>query len=324
MPSPVLIAVEGPTASVWLDEFRRAAPEREYRVWNGASGGDGAAPGEPLEQIVYACVWRPPAGLLARLPRLQVIFNLAAGVDPLLADPTLPDVPIVRTVHPNLTMRMVEYVVLHVLMHHRRQRTYDAQQRERVWRGHEHPAAGEVTVGIMGVGAIGTAIAAALRQIGFNVIGWSRTPKTMEAVDVYDGPGRLHAFLERTEILICLLPHTPDTEGIINLPLLRRLKRDGALGGAYLINAGRGKLQVDADILAALDEGAIAGASLDVFPVEPLPPQSPMWGHPNVIVTPHNAGDLSPPELVQGVLQQMRRHEQGLALEHVVDRARGY
>ncbi|HEY0440945.1 MAG TPA: glyoxylate/hydroxypyruvate reductase A [Xanthobacteraceae bacterium] len=317
MPSPVLIAVDGPTASVWHDEFRRAAPEREYRVWN-------AAQGEALDEIVYACVWRPPAGLLARLPRLQVIFNLAAGVDPLLADPTLPDVPIVRTVHPNLTMRMVEYVVLHVLMHHRGQRTYDAQQRDRVWHGHEHPAASEVTVGIMGVGAIGTAIAAVLRQIGYNVIGWSRTPKTMPGVEVHAGPGGLDAFLAHTEILVCLLPHTRDTEGIVNLPLLRRLKHDGALGGAYLINAGRGKLQVDADILAALDQGAIAGASLDVFPVEPLPPENPLWGHPNVIVTPHNAGDLSPPVLVQGVLQQMRRREQGLPLEHVVDRTRGY
>lgn len=318
---PVLIAVAGPTAALWHDAFRGAAPEREFHVLPedaGAADLGGAA------RCRFACVWRPPAGLLARLPNLEVIFNLAAGVDPLLADPSLPAVPLVRIVHPNLTMRMVEYVVLHVLLHHRRQRLYDVQQRARVWHGHEQPAASEVTVGLMGIGAIGAAIARVLRQIGFAVIGWSRTPKVLDGVEVFAGAAGLEPFLRRTEILACLLPHTPATEAIIDLSLLRRLKRDGAAGGAYLINAGRGRLQVDADILAALDEGTLAGASLDVFPVEPLPPESPFWAHPKVIVTPHNAGDLAPSELVAGVLAQMRRHEEGLPLQHVVDRARGY
>jgi glyoxylate/hydroxypyruvate reductase A len=141
---------------------------------------------------------------------------------------------------------------------------------------------------------------------------------------MFDGEDGLAAFLSRTEILVCLLPHTPGTHGIINLALLRRLKRDGALGGAYLINAGRGPLQVDADILAALDEGTLAGASLDVFPTEPLPADSPLWDHPKVIVTPHNAAVSDPRALTAGVLAQIERLERGLPLLNLIDRRAGY
>ncbi len=200
------------------------------------------------------------------MPNLKAVFSLGAGVDHLLADPTLPDVPLVRIVDPDLTMRMTEYVVLHVLMIHRRQRLYDAQQRERLWRDHDQPPAADVTVGIMGLGVLGRDAAEVLRRLGFKVAGWSRTPKTIAGIETFHGPEGLDAFLAAHRHSVCLLPHTPETEGILNLTLFRKLKRDGALGGAYLINAGRGKLQVDADILAALDEGALAGASLDVFP----------------------------------------------------------
>ena len=148
---------------------------------------------------------------------------------------------------------MTEYVVLHTLMFHRRQRLYDAQQRERIWREHDQPAARQVSVGIMGLGELGRDAASVLRRIGFQVAGWTRTPKTVGGIEVFHGPAGLDAFLARTEILVALLPHTPATNGILNLDLFRKLKRDGALGGAYLINAGRGKLQVDADICAALD-----------------------------------------------------------------------
>ncbi len=199
-----------------------------------------------------------------------------------------------RVAHPDLTMRVTEYVVLHVLMHHRRQRLYDAQQRERVWRVHDQPAASEVAVGVMGLGVIGQDVAAALGRIGFKVAGWSRTPKTIAGVEAFHGQAGLDAFLARTEILVCLLPRTRDTEGILNLALFRKLKRDGAAGGAFLINAGRGPLQVDADIVTALDDGTLAGCTLDVFPQEPLPPESPLWTHPKATITPHNAGDISP------------------------------
>jgi glyoxylate/hydroxypyruvate reductase len=315
-PRAALVVVDGATRDAWYRRFRAAQGARDLRFWPDEIGA-------PVD-IAYACAWRAPHGVFADLPNLTAIFNLGAGVDHLLADPTLPDVPVARAVHPDLSMRMTEYVVLHALMHHRRQRIYDAQQRERVWQGHDQPAASEVAVGIMGLGAIGRDAAEVLRRIGFRVAGWSRTEKPLAGVDTFHGLPGLDAFLARTEILVCLLPHTPATEGILNLALLRKLKRDGALGGAYLINAGRGMLQVDADILAALEEGSLAGATLDVFPTEPLPPESPLWAHPGVTLTPHNAGDLAPAELVKGVFAQIDRIERGEPLQHLVDRDRGY
>jgi glyoxylate/hydroxypyruvate reductase len=209
-------------------------------------------------------------------------------------------------------------------MHHRRQRLYDAQQHERVWREHEQSPAGAVAVGILGLGVLGSDAASALRRLGFRVAGWSRFPKTLADVESFHGAEGLGAFLARTEILVCLLPATPATQGILQLDLLRRLKRDGAAGGAYLINAGRGALQVDADILAALDEGALAGATLDVFATEPLCPGSPLWSHPKVTITPHNAAASDPRALVANVLHQIDRFEAGRAFEHVIDRTAGY
>jgi glyoxylate/hydroxypyruvate reductase A len=312
----ILIAVGSADAAAWLDRFRAEAPRRNVRPWPVGSG-DSA-------DIGYACVWKAPPGALTPFRNLRAIFNLGAGVDALLRDPDLPRVPIVRAVHPDLSMRMTEYVVLHVLMHHRRQRLYDAQQRARVWQGHDQPAASEVTVGIMGLGAIGSEAADVLRRIGFQIAGWSRSPKLIPGIQVFSGADGLEAFLARTEILVCLLPHTPQTENILDLPLFRKLKRDGALGGAYLINAGRGGLQVDADILRALEEGTLAGVTLDVFPREPLQEDSPFWSHPSVTITPHNAGDLAPRALVRSVIEQIERFERGQALQHTVDIARGY
>jgi glyoxylate/hydroxypyruvate reductase A len=310
------VVVDGATQDAWYRRFRAAQGARDLRLWPHEIGNRG--------DIAYACAWRAPHGVFADLPNLQAIFNLGAGVDHLLADLTLPDVPIARAVHPDLSMRMTEYVVLHTLIHHRRQRVYDAQQRARVWQGHDQPAASEVAVGIMGLGAIGAEAAEVLRRIGFRVAGWSRSAKQLPGIETFHGISGLEAFLARTEILVCLLPHTPATEGILNGALFRKLKRDGALSGAYLINAGRGMLQVDADILTALEEGSLAGATLDVFPTEPLPPESPLWTHPAVTLTPHNAGDLAPAELVKGVFAQIDRLERGEPLQHRVDRGRGY
>jgi glyoxylate/hydroxypyruvate reductase A len=215
-------------------------------------------------------------------------------------------------------------VTLHVLMQHRRQRLYDAQQRQSLWLEHPQPAAGEVAVGIMGLGVLGRDAADVLMRLGFRVAGWSRTPRTIAGIETYHGADGLDAFLARTEILVCLLPATPTTEQVINLALLRKLKRDGALGGAYLINAGRGKLQVDADIVAALDEGTLAGATLDVFPTEPLPATSPLWLHPKVTITPHNSAASVPEEVVAYIVRQIERFEAGHGLENVIDRASGY
>src|SRR5881227_1429412 len=170
MPS-ILLAIMGWDPKGWEQRFRALAPLHDIRVWPDAVG-------DPVG-IHYACVWKPPAGLLAGFPNLKTIFSLGAGADDLLADPKLPDVPVVRIVDPDLTMRMTEYVVLHVLMHHRRQRLYDAQQRERMWREHEQAPANTVAVGVMGLGVLGRAAAVALARLGFRVAGWSRTPKAL-------------------------------------------------------------------------------------------------------------------------------------------------
>jgi len=314
--SAILLAVNSPQASDWLDALRAHAKPRELRIWPDAIGNPG--------DVAYACVWNPPPGLLAGFPNLKAIINLGAGVDHLLADPTLPGVPVARVAHADLTMRVTEYVVLHVLMHHRRQRLYDAQQRQRLWRPHDQPAASEVSVGVMGLGAIGSNVVGALGRLGFKTTGWSRTAKNLPGVETFHGSTGLDAFLARTEILVCLLPRTHDTKGILKLALFRKLKRDGAAGGAFLINAGRGPLQVDADIIAALDEGTLKGATLDVFPQEPLPSDSPLWTHPKVTVTPHNAGDISPRVFAPHVIAQIERFERGAPLDNVVDRVRGY
>ena len=312
----ILLAVDGPQAADYERMFRAQFAGRDLQVWPDRIGNPAG--------IVYACIWRAPHGLPMQFPNLKVMFNLGAGADHVLADPALPDMPLVRAANPNLSMRVTEYCVLHALMFHRRQRLYDAQQREQVWKGHEQPAASEVTVGVMGLRVIGAHAAQTLARVGFKVVGWSASPKTILGIDAFAGPGELDAFLGKTEILVVLLPSTPATDGILDLSLFRKLKRDGAAGGAFLINAGRGKLQVDADILRALDDGTLAGAALDVFPEEPLPLQSPLWTHPRVTVTPHNAGDVSPEAIVADIARQIGRFESGEPLEHLVDRKRGY
>jgi glyoxylate/hydroxypyruvate reductase len=312
----ILLAVTGTDAQPWEARLRALAPQRDIRQWPDRLG-------EPAD-IAYACAWHAPRGLFVRLPKLKVIFSLGAGVDHIFADPDLPDVPVVRIVDPDLTMRMTEYVVLHVLAYHRRLRLYDTQQRERVWHEHAQPPASGVAVGVMGLGALGAAAALALPRLGFRVAGWSRAPKALPGIECFHGEAGLEAFLRRSEILVCLLPATPAAHGILDLKLLRKLKRNGAAGGAFLINAARGALQVEADILAALDEGSLAGATLDVFAREPLPAASPLWRHPKVTITPHNAAFSDPHALAANVLRQIERFEAGLPLEHVVDRGRGY
>ena len=253
----ILIAIDGTQAESWLPLLKERGKGRDLRFWPDAIG--------DKADIGYAFVWRPPRGLLGTLPNLKAILNIGAGVDALLTDPALPDVPLARAAHPDLTKRVVGYVVLHVLAHHNRTWIYDAQQSERVWKEHKHPSADQVNIGMMGIGVIGGEAAQVLARLGFRVAGWSRTPKSIAGVESFHGAAGLDAFLARTEILVCLLPLTAQTEGLLNLSLFRKLKRDGT-AGAFLVNAARGRVQVDADIIAALDEGTLAAAALDVFP----------------------------------------------------------
>jgi glyoxylate/hydroxypyruvate reductase A len=304
------------TPSRWRERFVRVCTDRAVAL----------LPEDPVEPaaVRYAAVWKPQPGALAAFPNLAVIFNLGAGVDALMADRSLPDVPLVRVADADLTGRMTEYVVLHVLMHHRRQRYLDACQRDRVWAPQAQRAASAVRVGVMGLGVLGADAAQVLARLGFDVAGWSRSRKALPGIAAFAGDAELPAFLARTDILVCLLPLTPTTLGILNRRTFALLARDGALGGPVVINAGRGGLQVEADLLAALDDGTLAAATLDVFETEPLPAASPLWSHPKVTVSPHNAADTDPDAISVYVAEQIARHERGEPLRNVVDRRLGY
>jgi glyoxylate/hydroxypyruvate reductase A len=280
-----------------------------------------------VEEIKHALAWQPPKGLLKSLPNLRLIVSVGAGVDALLADPELPAVPMVRFVDADLTGRMTEYVALHVLYHHRRMSEFGELQVHKVWKYLPEPAAHEVRVGVMGLGVLGSSAVNALKVFGYQLRGWSRSPKALEGVTCYAGAGELDAFLADTDILAVLLPLTPDTHGILNRRLLAKLSRQGRdarLPGPVLINAGRGGLQVDADILASLQAGELYAASLDVFEAEPLPHSSPLWSNPRVVVTPHNAAESAPAAIVRYTLRQIAAQRRGEALQNVVDRKRGY
>ena len=279
-------------------------------------------PSDP--SIDYAVVWKHEAGVLAGLPNLRLVVSTGAGVDHIFADEDLPDVPILRVVAENLATHMAEYVVWRVMDHHRQGATYRAQQAGKVWREPPQPTAAAVTVGIMGLGQLGRVAAKALLALGFTVNGWTRTPRAVEGVTTFHGGDGLKAFLAATDILVVLLPYTPATEGIVDYDLLRGLRRDNALGGAVFINAGRGRLQKEKDILRALDDGTLKEASLDVFEEEPLPRTSPLWAHPRVFVTPHAAATSDPEHLAPLMLEQIARFERGEPLDNLVDRQAGY
>jgi glyoxylate/hydroxypyruvate reductase len=278
----------------------------------------------PMADITYAAVWKPTPGLLATLPNLKAVFNLGAGVDALLTDPTLPAVPLVRVVNRDLTARMTEYVVMHVLMHHRRHRMLDEAQAQRAWRAPDQWAASAVRVGILGLGELGRDAAEVLLRLGFQVSGWSRSERPVQGVTCYHGTGGLNPFLASTDILVALIPLTPNTRGMLNRDLFQKLARDGVLGAPILINAGRGGLQNEADILACLDEGTLGAATLDVFQTEPLPTDSPLWSYPRVTITPHNAADSDPNAISDDVASQIIALERGEPLRNVVDRIKGY
>jgi glyoxylate/hydroxypyruvate reductase A len=308
----ILLAVTGFNPRRWYELLS------EKRVVTLAPDG----PADPT--ITYAVVWKQRPNLLAGLPNLRAIFSIGAGVDHIFTDPGLPKVPVVRVVAENLTQYMTEYVVWRVLDHHRQGFLYRAQQKRKVWREPPQRPAEDISVGIMGLGNLGRASAKALLELGFRVNGWSRTDQRMEGVATFHGDNGLIPFLNATDILVVLLPLTPATRGIITYRLLKQLRSRNGLGGAVLINAGRGRLQSDQDIFRALEDGTLKEASLDVFEVEPLAKTSPLWTHPRVFVTPHAAATSDPNHLVRPMLEQMDAFERGEPLQNVVDMAAGY
>jgi glyoxylate/hydroxypyruvate reductase A len=299
------------SAARWRGQLDRLLPGLAVRVWPDI--------GDPAE-IDYALVWRPERGLLAALPNLKLILSLGAGVDHILDDPELPrHVPIVRLIDPYLTDAMSEYVALQVLRLHRQDLDYQAQQKARTWRERDQKNAAERPVGILGFGEIGQAAGRRLRALGFPVAGWSRRERTLEGFATFAGRQGLPRLLARAEILVCLLPLTEATQGILcarNFALLPP--------GAGLVNAGRGGHLVEEDLIPALEAGQLCGAALDVFRDEPLPPGHPFWSHPRILVTPHVAGITNPATAAPIIAATIRDFESGRPLSHRVDPARGY
>lgn len=310
----MLVVKSGGPAAVpeWRECFSDVAPELEVKGWDD--------PSIDPQAVRYALVWDPEPGRLARFPNLRVIFGSGAGVDLIVHDPALPALPVIRCVPDEATQRMGEFIcwaALSLLVEARRMAIGQARG---AWDDFERAHhAGERRVGIMGLGAMGMRAAAMLAALGFPVIGWSRTPKTAPGFETYSGAAERDAFLARTDILVCLLPATTETRGIIAAPLLAKLPR-----GAQLVGAGRGVQHNMDDILAALDTGQLAGAVLDVFDPEPLPAGHRAWSHPNIIVTPHIASLPSRHERARYVATLIAAHERGEALPNRYDPARGY
>ncbi len=307
----ILFKSDADSADDWKQALQSAMPELEVRIW--PQSGD---PGD----IDYALVWVPIGDVLRTLPNLKVVFSLGAGVDHLLQQEGLRrDVPIVRMVDPALTQGMSEYLLFHVLRYHRRMSEYAAQQREIRWQQLPQVVPQQRRIGIMGLGIMGADVAGKLAALDFDVAGWSRSPKSLPGVRFFHGEDQLYTFLGGTEILICLLPLTPQTKFIINQHTLAWLPR-----GASVINVARGAHVNEDDLLAALDSGHIAGATLDVFAEEPLPTTHPFWRHPAVTVTPHIASLTNPDTAAAHIVANIRRHQRGEPLTDVVDWERGY
>lgn len=290
----------------WTKRLQEHVPGLEVRVWPDVGR---------VEDVEYVLAWKPEPGDLKRYPKLKVILSLAAGVDHIFADPHLPKgVPVCRIVDPDLTAQMSEYAIYGVLHYHRRMAGYAEAQKERKWSKLGRGDTAKTSVGVMGIGQIGADTAQKLAALGFQVHGWSRTPKTLPGITCYHGEAGLKPFMAACQYLVCVLPLTDATKGILNKKTLAMLPK-----GAYVINMARGLHVVDADLIAALDSGHLAGAMLDVFFPEPLPAEHPYWTHPKVIVTPHIAGDPNPDTAAQQVGENIKRARAGKALINEVD-----
>lgn len=312
----ILLSITSWDPAIWKESFAGKAKDRSIVL-----------PDDDFnrEDVHYAAVWKQKPGSLKDLPNLKLIISLGAGVDHVFHDPFIPDVPIVRIISPDLTMRMTEYVVWQVLDHHRLGGRYRQQQSEKIW--HEdrrQPAANEVTVGILGLGVLGSDAAEKLMNIGFNVTGWSRRERQLDGVTTYHGAEGFKEFLKTADIFVSLLPLTPDTKGLLSMSMFAQMKEEGPLGAPILINAGRGGSQNEADILAALDRGMLSAVTLDVFQQEPLPADNPLWSHPKVTITPHAAAASSANALVPAIIEQIEAFERGEALQNIVDRNNQY
>ncbi|MCA1470545.1 glyoxylate/hydroxypyruvate reductase A [Bradyrhizobium sp. IC3195] len=294
----------------WARFFAERAPDVPFRLWPDI--GDPAA-------VRYLVAWVPPDDITTTFPNLELVFSVGAGVDQFDTTTVPAHIPLVRMLEPGIAETMVEYVTMAVLALHRDLLDFISQQRQQVWREIRITPARRRHVGVMGLGQLGQAVLERLKTFGFPLLGWNRSPREIEGVTCYEGADALPEFLAQADILVCLLPLTDQTRSILNAELFARLPR-----GAGLVNVGRGPHLVEADLLAALDSGALSGAVLDVTDPEPLPVGHPFWSHPRILLTPHNASMTTPDTAVDFVLDVIARHRRGEELPGLVDRRRGY
>jgi glyoxylate/hydroxypyruvate reductase A len=308
----ILLSTKAHTMQDWKAALLAVDSSLEIRLFPDA--------GDPAE-IEAAVVWTAHDMVeLRRYPNLKLIVSMGAGVDHLLRAPgPPPGIPVARLKDVLLTSAMAEWVLLNVLRFHRQDPEYRALQQRKEWLELSAPSTYERRIGILGIGELGSASARVLTALGFPVMGWSRSAKALHGVQTFHGADGLMAMAAKTDILICLLPLTPETRGVLNAKLLSALPR-----GAYVINGARGGHMVAQDMLAALDSGHIAGAALDVFEPEPLPPESPFWSHPKVFLTPHAASITIPSSVAPQVVENIHNMRAARALINLVDFSLGY
>ncbi len=316
MPEPLVVFAGKPEQRAAYERHIRAAMEDRGVALRLVMDPGEADPAE-VDYLIFAA--NGPVTDFAPYTRLTAILNLWAGVEAVLALEPPRAVPLCRMVEPGLTLGMVDYVVGHATRHHLDIDRYIATAPIAEWEATYPPLARDRTVAVLGLGELGAACARALAGLGFRTLGWARSEKAIPGVDCRHGPAGLEATLAAAEILVLLLPHTPETERLIGAEALARMPE-----GACLINAGRGPLIDHGALLAALDAGRIRHATMDVFDEEPLPADHPYWAHPRVTVTPHIASVTRPETASAALVENIARHEAGGALLGVVDRDRGY
>tara|TARA_B100000749_G_scaffold280337_1_gene276041 strand:+ start:463 stop:1389 length:927 start_codon:yes stop_codon:yes gene_type:complete len=293
----------------WLENFRSLAPDLDFRVWPDLG---------QLSDITFAITWRPPHNVFENLPNLKAIHSIGAGVNYIFETPNLPHVAILKVVDERLTHDMAQYVSHAVLNHFLKISRYQKAQLKSQW-SPSRPLPQETQIGILGLGEIGAHTAQTLRKLHFNVCGYSQSPKPHLDFQTYHGKENFDLFLHQTDILVCLLPLTAQTENILNYDLFYKLRKN-----AYIINVGRGKHLVENDLIRAIDEQQLSGASLDVFKTEPLPSEHPFWKHEQIHITPHIASQTVPARVCKLILDNYQRQLQDLPYLNQVNQSKGY
>lgn len=307
----ILIIYEAENLEIFTNELKRSIPELDIQIWPEVSN---------PEKIDAVLTWKPPLGVMNKFPNLKAIISFGVGVEQILRDPSIPEnVPIVRIVEPGLTSRMTEYILLAVLRFHRQAFAYQRLQQERSWQPLPLPETNTCKIGILGMGILGKDAAAKLSYLGFPVRGWSRTPKNIDGIECFHGREQLKSCLSECKILVCLLPLTPETKGILNHETFSALPK-----GSYLINLARGQHLVEKDLLTALDSGQLSGACLDVFDKEPLPANHPFWLHSQITITPHVATQTDSEYWTKSIVETINDVRAGVTLKNVVNRQQGY